>query len=111
MEQLEEKVFNNKPHPDLVSSLGDLVPNHQLVRCRTWPAKVTNCHSFWRIMCEYMYTCGSPEDRAGAMCVCVEKWGYPEPTRRGGNLTFTEACAKEEENMVAELGDIFGEAE
>jgi len=111
MQNLKEKVMNIKPDNDLISSIGDLVPNNQLVRCRTWPAKVYNCHSFWRIFCEYMYTCGSPEGRAGALCVCVSKWGYPEPIRRGGNLTFQEACDAEEANLISELGDIFGDAE
>lgn len=106
MQQLKERVINIKPDNDPVSSIGDLVPNYQLVRCRDWPAKVYNCHSFWRIFCEYLYSCGSPPDRSGALCVCAERWGYPKPLSRG-NRTFEQACAEEEAALVESLGDIF----
>ncbi|KAL7540552.1 hypothetical protein ACHAXR_010204 [Thalassiosira sp. AJA248-18] len=108
MEQLSHHVINIKPENDFVSSIGDVVPNHQLVQCRDWPAKVHNCHSFWRIFCEYMFTCGSPVDRSGAFCDCADKWGYPKPIPRG-NRTFEQACAEEEAAMKDSLGDIFKE--
>ncbi|KAL9190402.1 hypothetical protein ACHAXT_007613 [Thalassiosira profunda] len=107
MQDLKERVINIKPEPDLVSSIGDVVPNHQLVQCRDWPAEVYNCHSFWRIFCEYLYSCGSPEDRAGVLCVCVSRWGYPMPERVSGNRTFEQACAEEEANLVDAVGPIF----
>lgn len=110
MQQLKEKVINIKPDNDFVSSIGDVVPNSQLVRCRDWPAKVHNCHSFWRIFCEYMYTCGSPVDRSGALCICAEKWGYPKPIATG-DRTFEQACAEEEQTLIDNLGDIFAPAE
>ena len=107
MEELKDRVVNIKPDPDMVSSLGDLVPNHQLVRCRmkdTADEQVkNNCHSFWRTFCEYTYTCGSPIDRAGALCVCSQRWGYPEPVRKPDStseLSFDEACAQEEASFV-----------
>lgn len=106
MQQLKEKVINIKPDNDMVSSIGDLVPNHQLVQCRDWPAEVYNCHSFWRIFCEYLYSCGSPEDRAGVLCICVARWGYPKPLAKG-NRTFEDACAEEEAALVDTVGDIF----
>ena len=95
-----------------VSSIGDLVPNNQLVQCREWPAVFHNCHDFWRILCEYLYTCGSPADRAGAFCDCAEKWGYPKPIPTGtGNRTFEQACAEELDTMKDALGDVFSDQE
>lgn len=110
MQQLKERVVNIKPENDFVSSIGDVVPNHQLVRCRDWPAKRQNCHSFWRIFCEYLYTCGSPVDRSGAFCDCVANWGYPKPIPTG-NRTFEQACVEEEAALKDSLGDIFKETD
>ena len=114
MEELKDRVVNIKPDPDMVSSLGDLVPNHQLVRCRmkdTADEQVkNNCHSFWRTFCEYTYTCGSPIDRAGALCVCSQRWGYPEPVRKPDStseLSFDEACAQEEASVRANVDQPF----
>lgn len=70
LNNLKERVINIKPENDFVSSIGDVVPNYQLVRCRDWPAREHNCHSFWRIFCEYMYTCGSPSGKQMVAC-CV----------------------------------------
>ena len=108
MDELKTRVFNVKPDNDPVSSIGDLVPNNQLVRCRDWPAEAYNCHSFWRIWCEYMYTCGSAPGRAGVDCICAERWGYPKPLPTGSsNRTFEQACAEEEASLVENVGDIF----
>lgn len=73
-----------------------------------WPAKAHNCHSFWRIFCEYTYSCGSPADRAGVLCDCAQKWGYPKPIPTG-NRTFEQACVEELDAMEDSLGNIFSE--
>lgn len=95
LEAFNTRVFNVIPDNDLTSNIGDKVRSYQSITCRTWPAKRYNCHSFWRILCESLYSCGSPPDRAGAFCSCVQDWGYPEPTAIG-NRSFADACREEE---------------
>ncbi|CAB9522076.1 Lipase (class 3) [Seminavis robusta] len=97
IDALNTHVFNVIPDNDPISALGDAVRNHQRVDCRTWPAERQSCHSFWRVMCEFFYSCGSPPDRP-VLCVCAETWGYPEPIAKG-NRTFAQACKEEEASV------------
>ena len=36
MEELKTKVINIKPETDFISSIGDVVPNRELVQCRKY---------------------------------------------------------------------------
>ena len=106
MQQLKERVIYIKPDNDPISSIGDLVPNYQLIQCPEWPAVLHNCHDFWRMLCKYTYACGTSADRAGAFYNCAEKWGYPEPIPTE-NRTFGQVCSAELDTMKDALGDVF----
>lgn len=96
MDALNTQVLNIIPENDFISSMGTKVRNFETVGCRTWPAERVNCHSFWRIFCEYTYSCGTPPGKP-AYCICVKVWGYPEPLPvEGTNITFSEACDAED---------------
>ena len=106
IDTLNAHLFNVIADNDPLGHLGDPIRNHQSVNCRTWPSEAgVNCHSFWRIMCEFLYMCGSSEDRGGTLCICHEKWGYPEPLPRSGtNRTLDQACKEEKQNFIDATG-------
>lgn len=76
---------------DVVPMIDDRAQNFQQIRCETEMADVVGCHTITRTLCEIIYSCGTQE--RPAICECVTKFGYPEPTPKAGtNRTFAEAC-------------------
>lgn len=100
LEALNTRVLNVVPDRDFISHIGDPPRLTQKLECRSLPSDIGSCHSFWRIFCEFLYTCGSKP--RPVLCTCAEKFGYPEPIQNG-TRTFTEACA-EEEAIVRQFG-------
>ena len=99
-EALNNKIFNTVPDRDYISRIGDPPRNTQHIECRTPRSNVGGCHSFWRIFCELLYSCGSQP--RPVLCVCQETYGFPEPISNG-TRTFAQAC-QEEEEIVKQLG-------
>ena len=100
LEALNSRVLNVVPDRDFISHIGDPPRLTQKLVCRSPVSDIGSCHSFWRIFCEFLYTCGSKP--RPVLCTCAEKFGYPEPIQNG-TRTFAEACS-EEEAIVRQFG-------
>ena len=102
LDEIDSSNINVVPDTDFVSRIGGAIRNTQHIQCRTWEAEHASCHSFWRQMCEFLYSCGS--QGRPVLCVCNEMYGYPEPTPRG-NRTYADACVEEEANVRVYMED------
>jgi len=92
--------MNIVPDRDVISRIGGRIRGAQSINCRDWPAPYKKCHSFWKQMCEFMYSCGS-EGRP-VLCICTERFSYPEPLPRG-NRTYAQACREEEDLFMQQI--------
>jgi lipase ATG15 len=90
-EALDSHTFNIIPERDVVPMLDDVAQNFQRIRCNTGANDVIGCHDSTRSLCEIIYSCGT--QGRPALCECVEVFGYPEPDRINGSLSFADACA------------------
>jgi len=94
MEELNTRVFNVIPDRDLISHIGGRAHLFQEIGCTAASNDLFGCHSMWRTLCELAHTCGA-ENRP-ALCMCVERFGYPSPTARNPQTeTFEEICGIE----------------
>lgn len=89
IEQLNTGVFNVVPNRDPIPMIDDLARLYQRIECRAPANSFFDCHSIQRTLCEIVYTCGT--DTRPALCSCVTKYGYPEPSP-SGNRSFAQAC-------------------
>lgn len=81
--------FNVIPDRDVVPMIDDPAMLYQRIACGTDANDFFGCHASRRTLCELMYTCGTGP--RPALCMCSEKYGYPEPISNG-TRTFAEAC-------------------
>jgi len=92
MKDINEKMLNVVVENDFTSHIGGTARNAQHIECRHWPnATYKKCHSFWKQLCEFTYSCGS--GGRPVICFCTEDHGFPEPLPKG-NRTYSEACSQ-----------------
>lgn len=94
LDVLNNYVFNVIPDRDPIAAIGGRARLFQEISCSAQYNDFFGCHSMWRTVCETAFTCGA--DNRPALCMCVERFGYPSPQSRGtANETFEELCGIE----------------
>ena len=91
VDDINKYMFNVVPDRDPVPTFDDKGRLYQRIACNAATNNFASCHFIARTLCEVMTKCGS--HNRPALCICTQSYGYPEPTRIGGNMTFAEACA------------------
>lgn len=96
-ENINQLMINVKPDGDFISWMGGDIRNMQHIDCKKYEGAVyTACHSFFKQHCEYAYSCGS--ETRPVLCTCVERFGFPQPLKKGDTTrTFEQACIEEED--------------
>jgi lipase ATG15 len=89
MDQLNNLIIDIVPDSDIIAHIGGQSRLFQRIRCTGPSNDLFACHSMWRTTCELAYSCGT--NGRPALCMCVERFGYPEPIQNG-TITFEEAC-------------------
>jgi lipase ATG15 len=89
MDNLNNLIIDIVPDSDIIAHVGGQSRLIQHIRCTGPSNDLFACHSMWRTACELAYTCGT--NGRPALCMCVERFGYPQPIQNG-TVTFEEAC-------------------
>lgn len=92
-EQLDTLIIDIVPDSDIIARIGGESRLIQHIRCTAPGNDLFACHSMWRTACELAFSCGT--NGRPALCMCVERFGYPEPIQNG-TRTFEQACAAQQ---------------
>jgi lipase ATG15 len=89
---LNTHTFNIIPDNDVVPRIDDAAQLSQRISCTAGANNFRACHDGRRSLCQIIHTCGT--NARPALCECVTKFGYPEPSpKEGVNRSFAEACS------------------